>query len=204
MKSVFAILLIFLFFLFACNKEETVDYETVFLDSRLDSLKFKTGSYWIYVDSLLGSSDSVYITKVDSGFYWNPPSVHGWPGVKREFYKIYYAHSPSGDTDTDLLEGESIRRNTELEWEICGITYYSLIDNSVFTKIDSMTVNDVVFKDVVKREIRSVDHVPSCSDAGFSYDTDIYTALGFGIIKMTVFEPKLTTTWILKRWQIKN
>lgn len=181
------------------NNNKTIDLETFY-----DSFKFKTGSYWIYEDSISKEIDSIYVIKVDSGYYWNPPPVHGGPGTRREFYKLTYGNTRNENNDTDLLESNGIRRNTESEWEICGRRYYTHLDYSGYTKVDSLFIQGTVFYDVVKKLIEANDHVSDCSNSGFENDIEFYTAPDYGIIKMVEFNNDSTKVWNLTRWKINK
>jgi len=203
-KSIsFCILLILTFTVIGCKESnESEGSETIYLDSFYNSFKFKTGSYWIYEDSASKNRDSVYVSKVESGFYWNPPPVHGGSGTRREFYKLYYMNSKNDDVDTDLLENNGIRRNTELEWEICGRRYYANMGYSGYEKIDSLVINGKMFYDVVKKQILANDFVSGCTNGGFENDILFYTAPEFGIIKMEERDNDSITVWKLIRWEI--
>ena len=205
MRSKLLYLGILLVFILGCNdKEDSIDGEVVYLDSSVDPFKFDVGTYWIYEDSVSKNTDSVFVSKVDSGFYWNPPPIHGVAGTRRQFYKLYYESSTTGVVDTDLLSNTGIRRNTELEWEVCGRKYYTNQATSGFEKIDSISIYGVQFYEVVKKMILAEDHDPACSNSGFLFDTELYTAPGYGIIKRVEYKNDSVVTWNLLRWNIRK
>ncbi len=111
-------------------------------------------------------------------------------------------NSRNDEVDTDLLENNGIRRNTELEWEICGRRYYANVGYSGYEKIDSLVINGKMFYDVVKKQILANDFVSGCTNGGFENDILFYTAPEFGIIKMEERDNDSITVRKLIRWEI--
>jgi len=186
------------------DNNDITDQEIIYMDKHYDNFKFGEDSYWVYQDSATNALDSIFIASTETGFYWNPPSVHGIPGTKREFYKMKYKNEISSTTYFDFIDSYGIRRNTETVWEICGRLYYTLNPQSEFEIIDILSVNGIDFFNVMKSEIIANDYVEGCDSGGFTYDTEFYTVENYGIIKMVVKKDQDFQIWNLVRWKINK
>lgn len=202
MKKTVFFLVIILSFTNGCRRDETTPTPVFYIDNAYKSLIFKEQSYWIYKNNISNEIDSLVLTKADSGFYWNPPPIHGSSGTKREFNKMTIESKSFNYDYEDLIDSYGIRRNPETEWEICGRIYYSTkaLDNLEF--MDSLVINERVFFNIIKCHIVAADYVEGCSNSGFIFDTDLYTAPHFGVIRKVVYKDQIIETWDLVRWLV--
>ena len=202
MIKLIAILVIILILVSGCGKEKTSTDQTIYLNKEYQSLKFKEQSYWVFQKDSLNIIDSLVVSKTDSGFYWNPPRVHGQAGTKREFYKMTIESKTNNYEYIDVIDSYGLRRNPETEWYICGRTFFSINKLSNFEYLDSLIVNGRLFCQVIKCKILSNAYVEGCTNSGFLIDTDLYTAKDFGIIRKVYYRNIGIETWNLIRWKI--
>lgn len=194
--------MIILTFTIGCGKGDSTPIPVVYIDNAYESLKFKEHSYWIYKNISSNEIDSLVLTKSDSGFYWNPPPIHGSSGTKREFYKMTIESESDNYNYEDFIDSFGVRRNPETEWYICGRLYYSTDTLYHLEFIDSLVINERVFFNIIKCHILRDGYMLGCTNSGFFFDTDLYTAPYFGIVRKVVYKDQMIETWDLMRWHL--
>ena len=194
--------MIILTFTIGCGKEGSSPIPVVYIDKAYESLKFKEHSYWIYKNISSNETDSLVLTKADSGFYWNPPPIHGSSGTKIEFYKMTIESESDNNSYVDFINSNGVIRNPETEWYICGRLYYSIDTLDILEFLDSLVINESVFFNIVKCHILANPNLQGCSNSGFIFDTDLYTVPNFGIVRKVVYKDQLIETWDLIRWHL--
>jgi len=185
-----------------CKKENNSSSETININENYKGFMFKDDSYWVYKETTTNDLDSLSIVKTEHSYYWNPPPIHNSPGTRREYYKMTVESKSQNYEYNDVIDSYGLRRNPESQWYICGVVYYSLQTLNNFEWLDSLTVNGIVFYDVIKCKVIAGNYAQGCSNSGFIYNTDLYTVPNYGIIKKVVYEPQSNITWDLIRWNI--
>jgi hypothetical protein len=188
--------------IYGCKKETSASSETVYFDKHYKSFAFKEKSYWVYKNELSHEIDSIILFKADSGFYWNPPEVHGIAGTRRSFYKMTFESKSFNYEFLDLIDSYGIRRNPTSEWYICGRVIYSIPSQSNVEHFDSLAINGKMFYNITKCKIAANDYPEGCSNAGFTTDTDLYLVEKIGVVKKVVHEVQGNVTWDLIKWKI--
>jgi len=177
----------------------------------------KTGSYWIYVDSL-GNTDSEYVNAYRSmygGPYkncYNPDNLvsYGYPGqeidytLKSSFYKdstqntlqylsfnqnLIHYHAPNGfGLNTPLLSMQSL---TSTSPQVCegNDTFYYGYSDSILKKVSVKDANGKIYTNAL------------------SMGNKLYYVQGIGLVKnLDGYIPKngleYPDTWVLKRYKI--
>ena len=187
---------------YGCKKETTPASSTLYIDSQYHSFMFRENSYWVYKNASVNETDSLVLSHVESGFYWNPPPIHNTAGTRHEFYKMTIDSKSGNYQYIDVIDSYRVRRNPTTEWYICGRVIYSLYSQSNFEYLDSLSINGHIFYNVTKCKILANDYPEGCSNSGFDMDADLYVAPEFGVIRKIVHENQGDVTWDLIRWKI--
>jgi hypothetical protein len=185
-----------------CKKDNTSSNQTININEEYERFMFKGDTYWVYSNNLSNEFDSLVLSYSEHSYYWNPPPVHGASGTQREYYKMTIESKSQKYEYNDVIDSYGIRRNPETQWYICGVIYYSITALNNFERLDSLTVNGKVFRNVLKCNVIAGNYAQGCSNSGFIYNTDLYTVPDYGIIRKVVYDPQSTITWDLIRWNI--
>jgi len=212
MKTLFTLIIAFIgLTLFSCRKDKNADNSDLtkyfYLSNSLTPYKFKTGSYWIYENDSTSTLDSVVVTSTENDFYWSPPSVHGQPGTKYEFYKINLKSFATSQTYNDYLTNSYIKRNGSGDYGQNGQPIFmanrdtGTIFNGmkIIAKFPTMTINSNSFINVVETKITASQQYQPM----FSYDTYLYFTDTIGLIKkVTDLGSSNLESWSIKRWAV--
>lgn len=213
MKKIFSLSILLLFF-FSCSKDQpepeknpTTNY--VYLDPSVKPYKFKTGSYWVYINDSTSITDSIRLDSISTGFIITTPSVHGTTNQTRsEFYTIQLHSFGNSSYYSETLFGKYLIRNFSGNYfQFYGQPIY--IANSpvgtsnrgmeIVSKLPSYTVNTTTFSQVDKIKITAA----SQSQQEFTYDTYLYYSDTIGLIKKEILLPSgAIESWSIKRWNV--
>ena len=157
MRHYHFILVLLIFFDLACSKKEYDNHDpcgghrngTIAISSNLVSLKFKPGSYWVYIDSVTAMIDSLYLRDFSQG-YSNDACSNA-----HEYYSFSTVSFPSSKINNYKLQDESfLRDNYETYY---GKTIHSDYDSLSFGNsivviqyFDSLFIFNQYYKDVTK------------------------------------------------------
>src|ERR1035438_6938449 len=163
----FLLLLFLQLILVSCHKEESQSVNYLYIDSRLLSQEFKTGSYWIYKNDSTSKTDCTFIFNARKDYY----TYFEGMGITSDiyFYDIfyYYTNTVNGQPyDRDRIERTLIMRNpvrTIGNMQLGPALYYA---DSI--KNDSLKVGSNMFYQVQKARVDN---------------TDFYTAKSVGLVK---------------------
>lgn len=146
-------------FFFSCKKKDDADNacvtSTEYISTDIGKLKVKKNSYWVFVDSVSMSIDSMY---VDSVLYYGMyPFNASCPTKTYEGYGIRIRSSvDTSKQDIYRLKGGAMERNTSVLSDVNGPVYVdynfgALAQGSTNTllKKDSVFVYDQYYKNVV-------------------------------------------------------
>ena len=201
MKQSFIFSLIF-FTLLSCSKKEVDkqsscsanDWEYSYIASPLTEFFFQEGSYWILMNDLTNSVDSIRISHIETGC--EAVYLYQGYGINWEYYKIFYKSYPSGYSYYDMIESDYIMRNRHPSKypTVQGWILYSSADISHIPwhpiLYDSLVVNNHTFYHV------------QMSQHPFQESDHVYMAKGIGIIRRDVLDSNGIQTWNLIRWKI--
>ena len=124
MKKLIYFSAFFLIFIFSCKKDEEPNHNpcgastggTYLIHPDILNYQFKTGSYWIFHDSINGVSDSVFINSFDQGY------ESDICGNSFQFYSFMTNTNPSLLTTNYRLENGTFNKGaTSL---LSGVTIY--------------------------------------------------------------------------------
>jgi len=202
MKRIPVLFLALLALFGGCSKEKSATTPTVYIDTGMKDFMFGKNSWWVYSNDSLNQSDSLFVSKIDTGFYMNPPPVQGDPGVRREFYKMSVDASNHQESHVDFIDSDRWRRNPTTEWYICGRYLYSVKPIYGKEHLDSLVVNGIVFRNVTKTFVPAVNYVAECGNSGFLYNTEFYLVPKIGIVRKVVHQDQHSIAWNLLKWHI--
>jgi hypothetical protein len=224
MKKSFIVKL-FLFFIainifLSCKKDPPVggsgngDPVTHFSKTTLDYCFFKPGSWWVYVDSISGTKDSVYVTSssLNNDTVTEEDNV-GYTGIFERFY-VYmdcsylgftqkqYAHSAASQySNFDHVQyyrykpgftsgTESLFLSTFQDGFSYGLSPGIM---TVIGKYDSILINNKYYKDVVL-------FYNDGNSAEYSNETYTYFAKDIGLVKKNI--PDSSRNWVLINYNV--
>ena len=170
------------FFLNSCKEEEAKDLYHYKINSCLYPMLFNNGSYWIYMDSVSGISDSIFVTGFSRNIYPTSPT---WTGQEttsdEEQFSISYKSFNSGETDNEVLYGMVIskeHRGGNVIY-IGSRTPGDSVYNAVITGIaDSIIVEGHAYYNVTI--------VHSLQDEYLDEDCNFYYADSIGVIRKEI------------------
>lgn len=177
-----------------CTGDETISYiESV----DLQNCMYKINSYWVYIDSVNNSIDSVYIDSLDQGF------IKDFCGNSYEmyYYKTISSYS-SMSTDYVVFADGLFKTFNGLIYK--GIQIYDDFDmtssmtNYQIEKFDSLLIYDQYYKRVLRVEIEN--------DEGVNNNKSIYFINSeFGFLRHEIYSDNiLTSNKILIRKNIER
>lgn len=204
MKNLLTLLVPLLFFT-ACKKKEFVSY---LLPETKASFSFKSGSYWIYRDSISGRLDSCYFEKKE--FYISPASpTH----EAYENLRISLIQKP-----IDLTVTEKINWNLWFMMRGLSIQY-----EKQFTSKDSIGHFGMATLYPIPEDTVSYDNVDYYQIPSFVLGGNVFSNVGVvapegingtrfyinasvGVIKMRIYngigDDKINEVWELQRWNV--
>ena len=160
--------------LFSCKKntnesDHSLDCNMIYLSSEISNFKFKKGSYWVYIDSVNLSIDTMKIDTVLFDGFSNTPSC-------RKNLEFYYFRVNKGSPKNEYsLQANKLFLN---QTDIVGTGTEIYIDSS--PKIDSMFIFDRYYKSVVTNT-----HPHELSEN--NNKTIFYTNTTYGFLKKEVY-----------------
>lgn len=205
MKTTLSVLALILTFI-SCKKEETKgEDQTELISKGLYPFKFKTGSYWVYEKDSSATLDTVQVIGTDSNFCWSVPRIHGYPGVKSEYFKIGLKSSqPSGITNY-YLNHDYIRVNGGVFFCSDGQPVFHLNleghnfnGMKVVDSFPSLTINGNIFSYVTKVKITASEQFKHVFDT----TTYLYFTDSIGLIRKEIETSSGLETWSIKTWNI--
>jgi hypothetical protein len=162
---------------------------------------YKPGSYWIYKDDSTGVQDSTYIA---SFTHYTDCTNSEYPGITTEFISIYFKSLnlynlmiqydwcngpnfltvcgidptlPSDETESGPFAYDP---NWPANQRITSFSCYSPGGSFFYKAIDSIPINNIIYKNVIYSELKSID---SSATNKYYYYRSIYFAKNIGIIK---------------------
>lgn len=191
-RPFFLFLLIILFFNSSCSKEDDYPEKNVCpqgmngnypMYADLLNCRYKTGTYWVFIDSITGMTDSMYIDNFNQG-YLNDNCNNSFQ------YHFFTATSyPSAISINYQLEvGYFYRGSTGLHTGRPIYTSYDALPNNPyyhFERYDSLFFYSQYYHDVVKTMIL-ID-----SDEGYN-TTVYYMNSDFGFLRKDVIDSSST------------
>jgi hypothetical protein len=187
------------------DKEDKPNY--VPLSESIKPYKFKTGSYWIYVNDTTGDWDSIRVTSIENDLYWCPPPMHGSLGQQYEYYKINLENFRTFETYNDYLTSYWIKRNGGGQYGELGQPIFMANEEigeefngmEIIDKLPAMEILGNTFFNVDKIKITATNQY----QIEFEYDTYLYYSNTIGLIKWeTDFGEGNIESWSIKRWNV--
>lgn len=206
MRNLRYIGLIFLTVLFSCNKiddnsghNSCVGDETTFYitSNDLQNCKYKTNSYWVYIDSVNNSFDSISINSFKQDFIedvcGNSYEIHSFKTVSSNSSKLTdYVVVAGGlfkDFDGTPNSGTQIYDDFDLT---TSMTNYQI------EKFDSLFIYDQYYKRVLRVEIEN-DHTENNNKSIYFINSE------FGFLRHDIYSDNiLTSKKILMRKNIER
>lgn len=187
-------MLVGLIFFISCKKNTEIVEEcpvsTEYLSTDIAKLKLKKNSYWVFIDSVSMTIDSMYIDSVL--YYGMYPFKTSCPTKTYEGYG--FSVKSSLDTSKDdfyRLKGGSFDRNTKSLTDLNGAVYLeynfgtlSTGSTSTLVKKDSVFVYDRYYKNVVI--------ITKPNDNTELKKTVYYTNSEFGFLKKEIYSTSNT------------
>lgn len=191
----------FIILFLSCKKDSNPDVSREYISASLNPFMFKNGTYWVFQNDSTGLLDSVVVTSTLQDFY---PIVSG-PGqtqatALREFYDIHMHDYLNNSDYTDRLENYWINRNAEQPILFAGSYIgYKYLGAEVSDKLDSLTVGNNLFINIIKMKIIAAEQYQN----EFDHDTYLYFKDSIGLIKKEIdLGAGNIESWSLKRWKI--
>ncbi len=198
MKKLFLLLLVVTFV--ACNKEEdvTVKCSDTFYDiisPDLLNAKFKTGTYWVYLDSISLTTDSTIISNFSEGNSGKCSEYHAYgynmvsyPALKALNIAIYYNGIMK---NSGGLPASGIRVYSDFNFPDSSSTF-------ICSRLDSVFIYDRYYKRVEKVIVANDASNPGSTKSIY------YFSSYFGIIRQDIFNASsvLTAKKLLMRKNI--
>lgn len=218
-------LLLVLFHLCSCHKDQ-VSYYAI-NGSLKNNLFFKTGTYWIYKDSLTGDIDSFVVTSSTQGT--SPPVSNGGYVENIYIHINEYSISPANYSNMKkwdyLYQGNSIDVYNYNAKVYTGQVEYVPLVNYPFTYSGTQAIDGAFMDYIDTTNLINIDHnyplsginvdsvavVRSKADMNFNgylppyyYSDTFFISSKIGIVKMKLNHPQdtLRRIWEIQKWNI--
>lgn len=196
-------MMISLAFFFSCSKEKQMvnacDTSTQYLSTDITQFKFKENSYWVFIDSISLTIDSMYVDTVL--YYGMYPFKTTCPTKTYEGYGFSVRSSldPSKQ-DVYRLKGGAVDRNPALLSDVNSSVYLDYDfgtlqpgSNNTLVKKDSVFIYDRYYKKVVI--------ITKPTDNTELKKTVYYTNSEFGFLKKEIYS---SANVLLSKKVLKN
>jgi len=205
MKKIFIIILAVLFI--SCHKDKEIRYDN-FSQTTLDYVYFKTGSLWVYKDSVSGYLDSI---RVNSAIL--EKRHHGQITSMDESYDYDYLHIDYNNNFYKLLN-ESMSGQSFLSriynCDSINVNYILYQENSMVVgsvhnmgdRPQTRTIKAFYNQFQVQNHTFYNVYIIKIVDGETNRTIDYYLSRNMGIIKKIVYTIDSTKTWDLINWNV--